>query len=56
MLLARQNVDNPRAAVVVASEHNARWASGCQPPSVEKVTSEEDKPDERRAGGRGPGN
>ena len=38
MLLARENVGSPLAAIVVATEHNARCASGCQPPSVEKGT------------------
>ena len=35
MLLAELKVDIPRAAIVVATEHRARWASGCHPPSVE---------------------
>ena len=39
MLLARESVDSPLAAIVVATEHNARCASGCQPPSVYKGTS-----------------
>ena len=34
MLLAELKVDIPRAAVVVATEHRARGASGCHPPSV----------------------
>ena len=38
MLLARENVDSPLAGIVVATEHNARCASGCQPPSVDKGT------------------
>ena len=38
MLLARENVDSPLAAMVLATEHNALWASGCQPPSVENGT------------------
>ena len=35
MLLAEMNVDIPRAAIAGATEHRARWASGCHPPSVE---------------------
>ena len=35
MLLAELKVDIPRAAIVVLTEHRARWASGCHPPSVE---------------------
>ena len=38
MLLARENVDSPLAAMALATEHNALWASGCQPPSVENGT------------------
>ena len=38
MLLARENVDSPLAAIVAATERNARCASGCQPPSVGKGT------------------
>ena len=38
MLLARENVDSPLAAMVVATEHNALLASGCQPPSVDNGT------------------
>ena len=38
MLLARRNVDSLLAEIVVATEHNARCASGCQPPSVDKGT------------------
>ena len=38
MLLARENVDIPLAAIVVARDHNARYASGYQPPSVDKGT------------------
>ena len=36
ILLVRENVDDPLAAIVVATEHKARRASGCQPPSVDK--------------------
>ena len=36
MLLAQENVDTPLAAIVVATEHNARCASVWQPPSVDK--------------------
>ena len=39
MPLARENVDSPLAAMMVATEHNALWASGCQPPSVDNGTS-----------------
>ena len=39
MLLARENVDSPLAAIAVATEHNARCASRCQPPGVDKGTS-----------------
>ena len=35
MLLAELKVDNPRAAIAVATEHRARRASGCPPPSGE---------------------
>ena len=35
MLLAELKVVIPRAAIVVATEHRARWASGCHPQSVE---------------------
>ena len=38
MLLARENVDNPLAAMVLATKHNALCASGCQPPSVDNGT------------------
>ena len=38
MLLARENVDSPLAAMVLATEHNALCASGCQPPSVDNGT------------------
>ena len=38
MLLARENVDSPLAAMVLAPEHNALCASGCQPPSVDNGT------------------
>ena len=38
MLLARENVDSPFAAIVVATEHIVRCASGCLPPSVDKGT------------------
>ena len=38
MLLARENVDSPLAAIVVATEHNALCAPGCQPPSVDNGT------------------
>ena len=38
MLLARENVDSPLAAMIVATVHNARRASGCQPPSVDNGT------------------
>ena len=34
MLLTQENVDSPLAAIVLATEHNALCASGCQPPSV----------------------
>ena len=37
MLLARENVENPLATIVVATEHNARCASGCQAPSVDST-------------------
>ena len=38
MLLAREIVDSPLAAMVLATEHNALCASGCQPPSVDNGT------------------
>ena len=38
MLLARENVDSPLAAMVVATEHNALLASGSQPPSIDNGT------------------
>ena len=38
MLLARGNVDSPLAATVVVKGHNARYSSGCEPPSVDKGT------------------
>ena len=38
MLLARENVDSPLVAMVLATEHNALCASGCQPPSVDNGT------------------
>ena len=38
MLLTRENVDSPLAAMVLAIEHNAFRASGCQPPSVDNGT------------------
>ena len=38
MLLARENVDSPLAPMVVTTEHNALWGSGCQPPSVDNGT------------------
>ena len=38
MLIARENVGSPLAAMVVATEHNARCASWCQPPSVDNGT------------------
>ena len=38
MLLARENVDSPLAAIVAATEHNARCASGYQPLSIDKGT------------------
>ena len=37
MLLAREIVESPHAAMVLATEHNA-CASGCQPPSVDNGT------------------
>ena len=36
MLLAREDADSPLAAIVVATERNTRYTSGCQPPSVDK--------------------
>ena len=38
MLPARENVDSPLAAMVLATEHNALCASGCQAPSVDNGT------------------
>ena len=38
MLLAGEIVDSPLAAMVLATEHNALCASGCQPPSVDNGT------------------
>ena len=38
MLQARENVSSALAAMLVATEHNAQWASGCQPPSVDNGT------------------
>ena len=38
MLLAREIVDSPLAAMVLVTEHNALCASGCQPPSVNNGT------------------
>ena len=38
MLLALENVDSPLAAVVLAIEHTAFRASGCQPPVVDNET------------------
>ena len=35
MLLTRENVDSPVAAIVLATEYNARCAPGCQPPSAD---------------------
>ena len=36
MLLAQENVNSLLAAIVVATEDNARCTPGCQPPSVDK--------------------
>ena len=44
MLLARENVDSPLAAMVLATEHNALCASRCQPPSVDNGTGSRLKP------------
>ena len=38
MLLVVLNVDIPRAAIAVATEHRAQWASGCHPPRVASGT------------------
>ena len=38
MLLAREIVDSPLAAMVLVTEHNALCASGCQLPSVDNGT------------------
>ena len=38
MLLARENVNSPLAAIVLATEHNAFCASGRQPASVDNGT------------------
>ena len=35
MPLGQENVDSPLAAIVVATEHKARYASGSQPPTVD---------------------
>ena len=37
-LFAELNVDIPRAAIPIATDYRARWASGCHPPSVESGT------------------
>ena len=49
MLLARENVDSPLAAMVLATGHNALCASGCQPPSVDNGTGRRNFLDYNRA-------